>query len=1606
MTKTRRRLLLLLISPLLLLVTVMGLLYVPPVQRWAIGLATDYAERQTGFDIGIEGLRIRFPLDIELEGLCVVDPPRDTLVCVESAVVDLDLMRLPMGRIGVEGIELCRGYVDTHSLIETAHVRGRIERLALKADELNLRKSHITINNTEIDDCDIAVTITPSEEEDTTESQPSPWRIVADRLEIRQSRVAIALPADSLCIDGTIRKATLHTADVNLREQTYAIDSLSLHTDTLLYERTNLPRQRGGLDLGHIALGESRLSVARFLYSQPENLLRGTLTSDRLTERCGLGIRHLATTIEMAGTDIAIDSLAIATPHSHLEASGRASLEAFTPDRGGMTSLEATAHIGREDLLLTTDSATSSLLRRVCPDQPLEASLRLEGNIDSLWTDTLCLSMPSVIHMEARGWAAHLADSLRERAAHLTMDLKSADLTCVNRLVGSDAFRLPPMTLSAEARMRGSVYDVDALLGEHRGTAHLKGRLDAENMSYEARLRTNELNLGHFLPHDSLHTLSSLTTLSGRGTDLFSPTTRMKAESHVDHLGYAAWDLDSIMLYAVVEEGKGHMQLTSENRLARLDACAEARMERQLSDARLDIDMRQMDMHTLGFTPDSLLLALVLHAEGESDLKDTHRLTARIQAQQLMLPDTTFHPQDLQATLLMTPDTIDLQAETGDLDIRLSAAHSIDELNRRFAELMAELDAERKAYNLRQDTLRTLLPDVNLHVRAGSDNPVANMLQTRGYTIDRLYMDLKTDTVAGVNGFGHLYALNTGAILIDTIQWHVYQDDSGVNMEARVRNSPKNKVVSFESTLKADVTPSGIEASLLFNDAKGKKGVDLGLRADIMENGYRLHFTPLNPIIAYRRFQLNEDNFVALTNDMRIEGLVDLLADDGTGLKFYSTEGDALQDLSLSVNRFNLGELTQVIPYMPSIGGFLHGDLHYLQSDSTTLSISTDMTVQGMTYEGAPLGQVGLNAVYLPNGDGTHYVDGIVTQNGNEVMALNGMYQSKDDEGHIDGQAELKRLPLSLANGFIPDGMATMKGYVAGNLEVEGPTRNPLLSGMLATDSMALNSVPYNLNLRFPNDTLRITQSHVNLDRIEAYAAGNAPLVLDGEVDFSDLDAIRLNVGVRADNYQLINAPKTRNSLAYGKANVNMRGMIRGTLDNLRMRGMLSVLGSTDLTYVLEDSPITVEDRLADLVTFVDFTDTIEHEVIQTKRQYIDMQLTIDIEQAAQVHCLLSETGNDYINLEGGGRLTLTYDNDNGMLLGGRYTILSGDMNYTVLPVVGSKHFRIESGSYVEFQGDILNPALHIRANERMRSTVTENNQPRSVAFDVGLTISQTLENMGLEFTLSAPEDMTVQNELAAMSAEDRGRVAVTMLATGMYLSDLTGGGGFSTSNTLNSYLQNEINNLVGLAQSTIDVNVGIENNTSQTGRAQTDYSFSFAKRFWGNRISVIIGGKITSGSDAENTGQSIIDNVSIEYRLDNSATRYVKLYYDHNYESLLEGELTEMGAGVVFRKKSERLGELFVFKKNNQGIQSNQRTQNNQNTRNTRSNQNNQNTRSNQNTQSTLTPSSTPSNQSNQSTPSNQNTQTPPSTPSNQSNPSTPTPPLPPTITPSNVKN
>ena len=283
----------------------------------------------------------------------------------------------------------------------------------------------------------------------------------------------------------------------------------------------------------------------------------------------------------------------------------------------------------------------------------------------------------------------------------------------------------------------------------------------------------------------------------------------------------------------------------------------------------------------------------------------------------------------------------------------------------------------------------------------------------------------------------------------------------------------------------------------------------------------------------------------------------------------------------------------------------------------------------------------------------------------------------------------------------------------------------------------------------------------------------------------------------------------------------------------------------------------------------------------------------------------------NYVDLMGGGELRMRY-NSEGLSLKGRYTLSNGEMKYS-LPVIPLKTFTIQNGSYVEFTGDPMNPRLNITATERVKANVgQEGTQGRSVAFDCGVVITKTLSDMGLQFIISAPEDTNTNSELQAMSEEERGKIAVTMLTTGMYLAD-GNTNAFSMNSVLSAYLQSEINNITGSALKTLDLSVGLDNTTDATGESHTDYSFKFSKRLFNNRLKIQIGGKVSSGHSADlGQTQSFFDNVTMEYRLDQNSTKNVKLFYRQNVYDWLDGYTDVYGGGFVWRKKMNSLLDVF----------------------------------------------------------------------------------------------
>ena len=154
----------------------------------------------------------------------------------------------------------------------------------------------------------------------------------------------------------------------------------------------------------------------------------------------------------------------------------------------------------------------------------------------------------------------------------------------------------------------------------------------------------------------------------------------------------------------------------------------------------------------------------------------------------------------------------------------------------------------------------------------------------------------------------------------------------------------------------------------------------------------------------------------------------------------------------------------------------------------------------------------------------------------------------------------MTRFPLSLVNGFIPDQIVGLEGYGEGELAIKGTTSRPVVDGEVYVDSAYLVSYPYGVRVRFDNDPVRIVGTHLLLENFGLYAYNEEPLNMQGDLDFSDLDNMQIDLRMRARNLQLINAKQTSSSVAFGRAFVNFIARMNGPLEAMNMRGRLDVL--------------------------------------------------------------------------------------------------------------------------------------------------------------------------------------------------------------------------------------------------------------------------------------------------------------------------------------------------------------------------------------------------------------------------------------------------------------
>ena len=1488
--KLKKYLLWLLLAPIGLFLTLVVLLYVPPVQNFVCGKAMSVVSESLGMDITIGRVDLRFPLNLLAHDVQVIQE-KDTLLDIGTLNVRVKAWPLFRGKIDVGKLELTNARLNSARLIDGVLVKALVGKLSLNSNDVDLNVLEAYINDVSLSNAQVFVAYADTLPADD-QSEPLNWKIHVDDIIFSEVGVDFEMPLDTFSLSTFIDEAKLQNGFVDLGFQLYEVGNFTLNGRKFSLDLgdDHSPDMFDGLNPSHLALYNIRLSSDSLLYHG--NDMKAVIQELSMFERSGFEISSLTGRFMADSLGMYVDDLRLLTPNSEASVIAKLPMVNSQWSKTGELTARIVARIGKEDLLmLAGKDLLDDNFRKQYPIHPLVLRATVDGNLQRLKIDQLSANLPGALMFNSSGQVYQITDSLA-RNGHLLLNAQTGDVKFFLGLAGIQqndlSVTIPDsIQLSGDLFLDGSKLTSQLYFAERKGRASISGFYNLLSEDYQADVQIDSLRIDHFLPHDSIYLFSGHVLAKGRGADFTSSKSIGEFEAVVDQIQYKGMDIRNISADGSLQNSRLSMNLQADNDLFRLYGNGKMRMDVPHFNGNVDLQIDDVNLYKLGLSSKPLDKPLAMHITG-----------------------------------VARRDSAQFDIIGGDLDLRLKSLTTIDKLlsdGQHFDEILRKQIESRK---LDHAELRAALPSGGLRIRAGNDNPLSDYLKTEGITFDNILLNYGFTPEIGINGRASLHGLRVDSLQLDTIYLTLRQDTSHLAIQGGVINGPRNPQYVFHAYLDGDIRSKDVDMNINYIDGKGKTGLQLGINAQPVVNGGRnggangllVYLTPEEPIVAYRKFLFNENNnWLYLHQDKRLYANIDMKSDEGLRFRMRSDRSDtiSLQNMTVELSRLKLQELSSILPYMPELGGLITVDATYKQS-ATTMQVSAESMIDSLTYEHKPIGDVNVGLTWLPEGTNKHYLDSYLMLDNEQVVMANGTL--KGDSLNID--ADVEEFPLRVADVFIPDGLVNFLGKLQGNLQLRGVTDKPRVNGEVTMDNVEIVSRQAGARYRLDNRPIIITANQMVLNDFSIYTTSDNPFVVKGVVDFRDISNPSAVLSLRANNYTLLDAPKTRESLLFGKIFVDMNATIRGPLSGLVMRGQMNVLGDTNATYVMANSPLTVEDRLDGLVTFMSFNDTINlanNEQNAMSLGGLDMNMTVHIDDAVRLRANLTTDGSKYVELQGGGDLNMLYTPQGDMNLTGRYTLSGGTMKYS-LPVIPLKEFTFTQGSYVDWRGDIMNPRLNLTASERVRASVSDgDNSSRHTDFDVSVSIKNTLEAPDLSFDLSAPNDGNIQNELQSMSTDERSKAAITMLATGMYMGNSGAANGLTMGAALNSVLQSQINSLAG-SVSNASFSVGIEDRELNTGATQTDYTFRYSQRFFNDRVQIIIGGKISTGNNATNDMDSFIDNVSLEYRLDSGGTRYIRAFHNKNYENLLEGEITETGVGFLYRKKLDRLSDLWMW--------------------------------------------------------------------------------------------
>lgn len=676
-------------------------------------------------------------------------------------------------------------------------------------------------------------------------------------------------------------------------------------------------------------------------------------------------------------------------------------------------------------------------------------------------------------------------------------------------------------------------------------------------------------------------------------------------------------------------------------------------------------------------------------------------------------------------------------------------------------------------------------------------------------------------------------------------------------------------------------------------------------------------------------WNFNKENAIHLKKDMvSIDNLV--IENDSSHLFVngdYSFNKET-SDLNVKAEALNLAMLNPLLSSM-SCGGLLSADIH-LRNGQQRLLLGK-LLADNFVFNEEEIGDlfvmagwngeknIGFNGGFFRNLD-------VLTPGSLSTYDIIQFQQEEDIFAHLQGTyaTDKKRLEVhttfdTLNAGFLDPFLSGfsdhIKGTASGELAFYSSPDSTYFDGKVHVLNANMGIAALGTSYDVVDQDIRFNSQGIFFDHMKLSDADGNWGSLHGSIKHKMFKDMLFDLKINTPGIMVLNTPKSVGSPFYGKGYASGQVTITGTDKILYFRGPnLETLEGTKLYLQVSSASSASESNSIHFKTNTssDSTDVFEPE---KSHMELDFDFTFRVTDVADIVLQLESIGGT-LNARANGDFRLTYNDKDDLNLYGNLELYSGDFRFSLYNIVNSR-FTLVPGGSITFDGPLEDMVVHASAYKSSKtslaSIVPQEYLPSTASSNVNAYMhlnGEIMKNIDPTFSFelpnSSPEVRNVfYNAIDTTNKENMTKQFAYFMVTNNFMPNSL----FSNSNTGGNYtlLSNLINNTLGNLMEGQKGSFGvIYNQASESTSAE--YGIKANANILKDRVSMStsIGYYDDKNASAAN---NMYGDFTVEYNINKEGTWKLKAYtyvgeHDESYYNPDVNSQINYTAGVALAYK------------------------------------------------------------------------------------------------------